>query len=96
MHDFKLTVTGPQTDSAHLISEWFLAPVFACVREPPCPQEFILPSLVCQIDGLQLGKSTPNAAQGPEADNQASTDSSLVAFSECFLSSASHTPSPIA
>ena len=41
-------------------------------------------SLVCQIDGLQLGESTPNAAQGPEADSKLSTDSSLAAFFECF------------
>src|SRR5215469_3640905 len=53
-------------------------------------------SLVCRIDGLQLGKSKSNAAQDPEADSQASTDSSLVAFSGCFPSSTSSTPSPIA
>jgi hypothetical protein len=38
---------------------------------------------------FNFGKSTPNAVQGPEADSQASTDYSLVAFSGCFLSSAS-------
>jgi hypothetical protein len=91
LQDFKLSVTGPQADSAHLIPEWFLAPVFASVRKTPRLQEFIL-----HLAGAEemVLKSTSNAAQGPEADSQASTDSSLVAFSVCFLSSASSTPGP--
>jgi hypothetical protein len=62
LHDFKLSVTGPQADSAHLISEWFLAPIFACVRELAGD-----PAMLARYFQMEEGELKSKAVTDPRA-----------------------------